>query len=74
MTSGIYTPAENDDFDDDDGDCFMCGGSGILEDSCECEMFEDVCMCLEPEPRECPECLHRAQPEELAKLHSKEAT
>jgi hypothetical protein len=36
--------------------CWACGGAGYHEDSCECEAFEDVCCCAEPEPPECSEC------------------
>jgi hypothetical protein len=41
----------------DDEDCWMCGGSGVLEDECTCG--DDTCCCLEPEPPECPECIYR---------------
>lgn len=45
-----------DHFDDqDDGDCYLCGGSGAL-DECECSEFEDTCCCLNPVPLACPEC------------------
>lgn len=50
---------EFDDYDPtDDGQCFMCGGSGEL-DECECSAFEDTCCCLNPVPLECPECARR---------------
>lgn len=42
-------------------DCHMCGGSGVLDDECECSAFEDVCCCLQPMPRECPECRYHEQ-------------
>ena len=49
----------SDHYDDsDDGECFMCGGSGEL-DECECSAFEDTCCCLTPIPRACPECIER---------------
>lgn len=48
--------AAYDDLSDDEDECFMCGGSGFLDDECECSAFEDTCCCLEPTPRECPEC------------------
>lgn len=48
-------------WDDGDGDCFMCGGSGELDDECECSEFEDVCCCAQPVPRACPECRHQAR-------------
>lgn len=46
----------DDGYDDDDGSCFACGGSGVLDDWCECQRFEDVCCCLNPEPQTCDEC------------------
>ena len=50
---------EFDDYDPtDDGQCFMCGGSGEL-DECECSQFEDTCCCLNPVPLACPECARR---------------
>lgn len=54
--------AAYDDLDDpsDDGQCYLCGGSGEL-DECECSAFEDVCCCLNPVPRECPECARRSK-------------
>jgi hypothetical protein len=42
--------------DDDDGSCFMCGGSGYREDQCECETVESVCCCRVPTPPVCDEC------------------
>lgn len=40
--------------DDDESDCWMCGGSGVMEDECDCG--DDTCCCLEPNPPPCPEC------------------
>lgn len=37
-----------------DEDCPMCGGSGVLDDECEC--MDDTCCCLVPTPPICPEC------------------
>lgn len=56
-----WTQEEIDDHLDycDDGECHLCGGSGVLDDECECSAFEDVCCCLHPTPRECPECIER---------------
>jgi hypothetical protein len=45
------------DFEPDDDGCYLCGGSGFLDDECECQAFEDICMCLHPMPRACPECI-----------------
>lgn len=39
---------------DDDGECHLCGGSGMLEDECTC--MDDTCCCLEPDHPPCPEC------------------
>ena len=41
-------------FGDDDDECWMCGGSGELLDTCTCG--DDTCCCLYPEPEPCPEC------------------
>lgn len=51
----------------DDDDCWMCGGSGEL-DECECSAFEDTCCCLNPVPRACPECIERERDAKRAKL------
>jgi hypothetical protein len=40
----------------EDSDCPTCGGSGVLEDECECQAIEDICCCLHPRPPICPEC------------------
>jgi hypothetical protein len=37
----------------DDEECFMCGGSGLLD---ECECGEDTCCCRYLIVMECPEC------------------
>jgi hypothetical protein len=44
---------------DDDGDCFMCGGTGVIEGECDC--MEDTCCCLHPTPPDCPECIRFAR-------------
>jgi len=36
--------------------CPVCGGSGVLEDECECMAIEDVCCCRNPKRPICPEC------------------
>lgn len=41
-------------YDDDDGTCCQCGGSGVLEGLCTC--MDDTCCCLHPEPPECDWC------------------
>lgn len=41
-------------WEDDDEQCFLCGGSGVLEGECECG--DDTCCCLVPTPPICPEC------------------
>lgn len=43
----------------DGDDCPWCGGSGVLDDECECGEWEDTCCCLHPTPRACPECIER---------------
>ena len=61
QTDGVYrwcvqADCPSNDYDDhDDDECFMCGGSGVLDD-CECQAFEDTCCCLYPRPMACPEC------------------
>lgn len=54
-----WTQSQIDDhlYQDDD-ECYMCGGSGEL-DECECSAFEDTCCCLNPTPRACQECIRR---------------
>lgn len=47
-----------DDPEDDDS-CPWCGGEGVLDDECECQVIEDTCMCLFPIWRVCPECKGR---------------
>lgn len=45
----------------DNGDywivCWSCGGAGEHSDECECQDFEDTCMCVAPTPPECRECM-----------------
>ena len=45
---------------EDDGSywvsCWNCGGAGYHEGECECQSFEDVCCCADPEPPMCREC------------------
>lgn len=43
----------------DDGDCPVCGGSGVLDDECTC--MDDTCCCLYPTPPDCPECAYQAK-------------
>ena len=46
----------------DDGhweDCHDCGGDGFRDDECECNAFEDTCMCLNPKPPRCSTCKGR---------------
>lgn len=42
---------------DDDGDCALCGGAGVIEDECTC--MDDTCCCLNPSPPVCPACKGR---------------
>ena len=63
----------NDDHSDRDDECFVCGGSGEL-DECECSEFEDTCCCLHPTPRACPECVERERDIAMAKRAAKEQT
>lgn len=51
--------ADYHDPSDDDGECSMCGGTGIIEGDCTC--MDDTCCCLEPTPPDCPECARYAQ-------------
>lgn len=39
---------------DDYGECWACGGSGYIADTCTCG--DDTCCCLYPEEEECDEC------------------
>ena len=32
------------DYEDDDDECYECGGEGWIEDQC----FEDTCCCADP--------------------------
>jgi hypothetical protein len=41
-------------FMDLEEDCPACGGSGVIDDECEC--MDDTCCCLVPQPPLCPEC------------------
>lgn len=50
----------------DEDYCPHCGGTGILEDTCVCNSFEDTCCCADPEPMECPECIEREHMAALA--------
>jgi hypothetical protein len=45
-----------DDWEGDDGCCAWCGGTGVDDNSCECETVEDTCCCLMPIPRTCHQC------------------
>lgn len=50
-----------EDYDDDPGDCFECGGEGFVSDCFDglCMNAEDGC---EDCTRECPECRRRKRP------------
>lgn len=45
-----------DDAYDNSEECWDCGGEGFDDLECECEAFEDICMCAEPTPRRCRTC------------------
>lgn len=48
-------PDEPDDVPDlYDDECWKCGGSGSLTDTCTCG--DDTCCCLEPEEEICDIC------------------
>lgn len=36
--------------------CWMCAGVGFHDGECECQAFEDTCVCAVPEPPVCEEC------------------
>lgn len=52
-----WTQDDIDDqmFDRESEECWDCGGEGFY-DECECEQFEDTCMCADPTPRRCRTC------------------
>jgi len=56
MSDVRYEDMYDDDFDGHWIECHDCGGTGFLDDACECEAFEDICMCAEPTPPPCREC------------------
>lgn len=49
---------DHEDYDDDPGECFECGGEGVVWDCFDgfCENAEDGC---EDCTRTCPECARR---------------
>lgn len=53
-----WTQEDIDDqmFDHTSQECWECGGEGYHGEECECEAFEDTCMCAEPTPARCRTC------------------